>query len=84
MRIGIYLAGNMPSGGGYQYALTLIESLRVAKHINDEYVIVKTSGKLQLPPNLINSFTSLEIPEDSAFNKYFNNLTQILISLTIH
>lgn len=81
MRIGIYLAGESPSGGGHQYSLTLIESLGIMKNSNDEYVIVKASEKLKLPENITDSFAVVNVPEDSAFYKTLKYLTEVLISL---
>ena len=81
MKIGIYLGGDAPYGGWYQYSLTLIDSLKLMKKGNDEYVIFK-SEKLDLPENIINNLTTINLPKEKIFCgtlKYLINILKYLI-----
>ena len=80
MRIGIHIAGDSPSGGGHQYALTLINSLKLLKKDSesaDEYVIIK-SEKLGLPENIINLFEVVNLPRGSIFSAVLRWLAENL------
>ncbi|MFC2066196.1 glycosyltransferase family 4 protein [Chloroflexota bacterium] len=76
MRIGVYIGGESPRGGAFQYALTLIASLNMMEKSNDEYVIFKASKKLELPGNIIGSSAVINLPEDNALSKVLGRFTE--------
>ena len=78
MRIGIFLGGESPRGGGFQYALTLIASLNMMKKSNDEYVIFKASAKLKLPEDIPRSFEIVNLPTDSVIDRILKRSAETL------
>ncbi len=81
MRIGVYIAGESPTGGNYQYSLTLVSSLRMIKESRqsgDDYVIFRSSERLKLPQDVTSGFAVVDLPGDSIYFRVLKRLSATL------